>query len=286
METHTLATPEVDLVYDVHGPLPTADGRPPLLLIGQPMDASGFYTLAGHLGDRTLITYDPRGLGRSSVRRDGRTDMDPVVQAEDLHRLVAEIGGPVEVFGSSGGAVVGLALVAAHPEDVVTLVAHEPPLNSVLPDAEAADRARAGFFDAYRSKGWGAGMAQFIVMTSWQGEYTEAYFAQPAPDPAQFGMPTEDDGNRDDPLLSDRAWAVSSYVPDVDALMKASTRVVIAVGEESAGTYTARTSLATAEALGQEVTVFPSHHGGFMGGEFGYAGKPEEFAARLKEVLA
>ncbi|WP_181780909.1 alpha/beta fold hydrolase [Pseudonocardia pini] len=285
METLTLATPEVDLVYDVHGPLPTADGRPPLLMIGQPMEAGGFYTLVSHLPDRTVITYDPRGLGRST-RKDGRDDCDPVVQAEDLHRLVEHVGGPVEVFGSSGGAVAGLALVAAHPADVVTLVAHEPPLSPMLPDAEAADRARAGFFEAYQAKGFGAGMAAFIAMTSWQGEFTDAYFAQPTPDPAMFGMPTEDDGNRDDVLLSQRSWAVSSYRPDIEALKAASTRVLIAVGEESAGTYTARTAEATAEALGVPPVVFPSHHGGFLGGEFGYAGKPEEFAVRLQEVLA
>src|ERR671914_1606603 len=103
---------------------------------------------------------------------------------------------------------------------------------------------------------------------------TDEYFAQPAPDPGQFGMPTEDDGSRDDPLLSDRSWAVSSYRPDVHALAAAPTRVVIAVGEESEGTFTGRTAVATAELLGQQATVFPSHHGGFMGGEFGYAGQP------------
>ena len=128
-------------------------------------------------------------------------------------------------------------------------------------------------------------MAAFIAMTSWQGEFTDEYFAQPAPDPAAFGMPTEDDGSRDDPLLSDRSWAVSSYRPDVDALAAAPTRVVIAVGEESAGTFTGRTAVATAELLGQQATVFPSHHGGFLGGEFGYAGQPEAFARRLREVL-
>ena len=121
-------------------------------------------------------------------------------------------------------------------------------------------------------------MAAFIAMTSWRGEFTDDYFAQPAPDPAQFGMPTEDDGSRDDPLLSDRSWAITSYRPDVDALAAAPTRVVIAVGEESAGTFTGRTSVATAELLGQQATVFPSHHGGFLGGEFGYAGQPEAFA--------
>ena len=121
-------------------------------------------------------------------------------------------------------------------------------------------------------------MAAFIAMTSWQGEFTDEYFAQPAPDPAAFGMPADDDGSRDDPLLSDRSWAVSGYRPDVDALAAAPTRVVIAVGEESEGTFTGRTSVAIAALLGQQATVFPSHHGGFLGGEFGYAGQPEAFA--------
>jgi pimeloyl-ACP methyl ester carboxylesterase len=190
------------------------------------------------------------------------------------------------VFGSSGGAVTGLELVSTHPGDVVTLVAHEPPMNAVLPDAEAAERARAGFHEAYQAKGFGAGMAAFVAMTSWQGEFTDAYFAQPAPDPAAFGMPAEDDGTRDDPLLSKSSWAVSDYRPDPALLHAARTRVVIAVGEESAGTYTARTALGAAALLGQEAVVFPSHHGGFLGGQFGYAGKPAEFAARLREVLA
>ena len=122
-------------------------------------------------------------------------------------------------------------------------------------------------------------------MTSWPGEFTDEYFAQPAPDPAQFGMPTEDDGSRDDPLLSDRSWAVSSYRPDVDALAAAPTRIVVAVGEESEGVFTGRAAAATAELLGQDATVFPSHHGGFLGGDSGYAGQPEAFARRLREVL-
>ncbi len=284
METHTLETPDVDLTYDVNGPLPTVDGRPPLVMIGQPMDASGFSTLASYFPDRTVITYDPRGLGRST-RKDGGVDNVPEVQAADVHTLIQTVGGPVEMFASSGGAVTALALVAASPDDVTTLVAHEPPLIPVLPDAKAAKRSRAGFRDAYEAKGWGAGMAAFIAMTSWQGEFTDDYFAQPAPDPAAFGMPTDDDGSRDDPLLSDRSWAVSSYRPDVDALAAAPTRIVIAVGEESANTFTGRTSVATAELLGQHATVFPSHHGGFLGDEFGYAGQPEAFARRLREVL-
>ncbi|MFI5836177.1 alpha/beta fold hydrolase [Micromonospora sp. NPDC051300] len=284
--THTLAVPGADLVYDVRGPLPPSDGRPVLLMIGQPMTAEGFAALAEHLADRTVVTYDPRGLGRSR-RTDGRSDHTPRQQAADLHLLIEALGaGPVEVFGSSGGAVTGLELVAAHPGDVVTLVAHEPPINAVLPDAPAAERARARFHDAYRSRGSGAGMADFIAMTSWQGEFTDDYFDRPAADPAAFGMPADDDGTRDDPLLSKNSWAVTDYRPDAARLTAAPTRIVVAVGEESAGTYTARTALGTAALLGQEAVVFPSHHGGFLGGHAGYAGKPAEFAARLREVLS
>ncbi|GAA3779291.1 alpha/beta fold hydrolase [Micromonospora maritima] len=285
-ETHTLAVPGADLVYDVRGPLPPAGGRPVLLMIGQPMTAEGFDALAQHFSDRTVVTYDPRGLGRS-VRTDGRSDHTPQQQAADLHLLVEALGArPVEIFASSGGAVTALELVATHPEDVVTLVAHEPPINAVLPDAAGAERARARFYEAYRAGGTGAGMADFIAMTSWQGEFTDAYFAQPSPDPAAFGLSTEDDGTRDDPLLSQHSWAVTDYRPDAGRLTAASTRIVVAVGEESAGTYTARTAAGTAALLGQEATVFPSHHGGFLDGRFGYGGKPEEFAARLREVLA
>jgi pimeloyl-ACP methyl ester carboxylesterase len=283
--THVLETGDVDITYDVRGPLPTSDGRPPLFMIGQPMDAGGFATLASYFADRTVVTYDPRGLGRST-RKDGRVDHAPAVQADDVHAVIEALGiGPVEMFASSGGAVTALALVAAYPTDVITLVAHEPPLIPVLPDAEAAERARAGVRDAYEAKGSSAGMAAFIALTSWRGEFTDDYFAQPTPDPALFGMPTEDDGSRDDPLLSDRSWAVSSYRPDIDALAAAPTRIVIAVGEESQGTFTGRTAEATAELLGQQPTVFPSHHGGFLGGEFGYAGQPEAFARRLRDVL-
>src|ERR687898_952156 len=233
MTTHTLETAGAAIAYDVRGPLPTADGRPPLFMIGQPMDASGFATLASHFPDRTVVTYDPRGLGRST-RKDGRVDHAPAVQADDVHAVIEALGaGPVEMFASSGGAVAALALVAAYPDDVSTLVAHEPPLIPVLPDAAA----------------------------------------------------TEDDGSRDDPLLSDRSWAVSKYRPDVDALAAAPTRIVIAVGEESLNTFTGRTAVATAELLGQQATVFPSHHGGFLGGEFGYAGQPDAFARKLREVL-
>lgn len=284
--TRTLETDGATITYDVRGPLPTADGQPVLLMVGQPMGASGFHALAAHFPDRTVVTYDPRGIGRST-RSDGAQTHSPTVQAEDIHAVIQALGsGPVEVFASSGGAVTALVLVAAHQDDVVTLVAHEPPLLHVLPDFAAAQRANAGVQDVYRAKGWGSGMAAFLAMTMWEGEFTDDYFAQPAPDPAQFGMPAQDDGSRDDPLLGGRSATITDYRLDVEALATAPTRVIIAVGEESAATITGRASLGSAQLLGQDAVVFPSHHGGFAGEDSDWPGKATEFAARLREVLA
>jgi pimeloyl-ACP methyl ester carboxylesterase len=280
--TATLPVHGADLAYDVRGPLPTADGQPPLLMIGQPMEAAGFATFAGLFPDRTVVTYDPRGLGRSA-RTDGRTDNDPEQQAEDLQRLVSALdAGPVDVFASSGGAITGLAWVARHPGDVRTLVAHEPPLVAVLPDAEQVFAAERTVQQAYAERGWGAGMAGFMALTSRQGEFTDDF---QVPGPAQFGLPTEDDGTRGDPLLSGASNAVTAYRPDVAALRAASTRVIVAAGEESRGSVTWRTAETLAALLGEPLTVFPSHHGGFMGGGHGYAGQPEAFAVRLRELL-
>jgi pimeloyl-ACP methyl ester carboxylesterase len=289
-ETRTLELPDVDLVYDVRGPVPAADGRPLLFMIGQPMQADGFADLAAQLPDRTVVTYDPRGLGRSSVRRDGRDDQTPQDQADDLHALKERLSPDqrVDVFGSSGGAIAGLTWVERHPDDIDTLVAHEPPSTWALPnDAEAADRAFEGVRATYQEKGTGHGMAAFIALTTWQGELTDDYFARPPADPAMFGMPTDDDGSRDDMLLSGRAITVTRHEYDVDAISSSSTRVVLAVGEESGDTLAARAGRAVADRLGLEPVVFPSHHGGFVGGgpENPYAGKPEEFGVVLRRVL-
>src|SRR4051812_24004291 len=228
ISTSRLDVPGASIAYDVRGSLPTPDRRPVLLMIGQPMTAEGFGSLASHFADRTVVTYDPRGLGRST-RDDGRTEHTPQQQAEDLHALIAHLGaGPAELFASSGGAITGLALVTAHPDDVRTLVAHEPPLLNTLPDADRAFAAWDVVRRAYQEDGWGAGMAAFIAFASYEGEYPDGYAVRP--DPAQFGMPSEDDGSRDDPLLS-ASNAVPAYEADVAALRGASTRIVVGVGE-------------------------------------------------------
>ncbi len=283
-ETHMLETPEATLAYDVRGALPPTD-RPVLMMVGAPMDASGFASLASQFGDRTVVTYDPRGVGRSTSR-DGSTVHTAEQHADDLHQIIADLGtAPVELFGSSGGAISGLALVTAHPDDVSVLVAHEPPLTELLPDADKVAAAGRAVHAVYQEKGWGHGMAAFFAMVSRKGEFTDDALTASPPDPAAFGLPAEDDGSRDDPLLSGVSDDGTAPQLDVDALKATSARIVVAVGADSDGLITGRTSVALAEALGQEATVFPGGHAGFAGGEFGHDGDPEAFAVRLREVL-
>jgi pimeloyl-ACP methyl ester carboxylesterase len=284
LKTQTLDVPGATLTYDIREAEGESTG-PTLLMIGQPMDARGFASLAGHFRDRRVVTYDPRGVNRSELADDaGKPTVEE--RAEDLHRLISELGDePVEIFGSSGGALDGLELVARHPDQVRTLVAHEPPAAGLLPDRDAALAAAASVQETYERDGFGPAMAKFMALSTLKGPISPDFAEQPAPDPAQFGMPTEDDGSRDDPLLSNMISG-THYEPDFDALRTVPTRVVVAAGTESEGEMTYRAALAVAERLGKEATIFPSHHGGFLGGEFGYAGEPEAFAARLHEVLA
>ena len=194
--------------------------------------------------------------------------------------------GPVDIFASSGGAVNALALVAKHPEQVRTLVAHEPPLAAVVPDREGAMAVCKAVHETYERSGFGAGMAHFIVVVSHQGPMTLEFAGQPGPDPAMFGMPAEDDGNRTDALLGQNIITCTHFEPDFEALRAASTRIVLAAGVESEGQLAHRGAVATAERLGTTAVPFPSDHGGFLGGEYGQAGDPDAFAARLREVLA
>ncbi len=280
--TRTIEVPGVTLAYDVR-PGGRADS-PPLFLIGSPMGAAGFATLASHFPDRKIITYDPRGAERST-KEDPTSLSNPDLHADDLHRIIQAVGGPVDMFASSGGAVNALALVTKHPEDVRILVAHEPPLASLLPDAENAKAAVRAIQSSYQAGGFGAGMAHFIAVTSHRGEFPDGFADQPAPDPAAFGMPTEDNGDRTDVMLGQNIIGTTHYEPDFDALRKASTRIVMAAGAESEGEMANRGGHAVAERLGQKPVIFPSHHGGFLGGEHGWGGEPDAFAAKLRDVL-
>jgi len=282
-ESHTLDAPGVVLHYDVRGN--DASIQPVLLLIGSPMSAAGFTTLAGHFTDRTVVTYDPRGADRSK-RTDGALRNTTEEHADDLHRLIQALRtGPVDIFASSGGAVNALALVATHPEQVRTLVAHEPPTAQELPDRDQFAATCEAIHEIYEREGFGPAMAKFIALVSVEGPLPAGFAAQPAPDPASFGLPTQDDGSRDDPLVGLNMPETCVYQHDFDALGAAPTRIVIGVGEQSADLIAGRAGTAVAERLGTAPVTFPGGHDGFLGGESGGMGKPDAFAATLREVL-
>jgi pimeloyl-ACP methyl ester carboxylesterase len=280
--THTLDVPGAVLRYDVREA--EASTSPILLMIGSPMDASGFASLAERFRDRTVVTYDPRGVARSK-RTDDASESTPDQHADDLHRLISALGGgPVDIFASSGGAVNGLALVARHPEQVRTLVAHEPPAAQTLPDREQALAAAVDIHRTYERDGIGPAMAKFIALTSLRGAIP-ADFADRPVNPAELGLPTEDDGSRDDPLVGQNIMTCTHYKHDFDALRAASTRIVVGVGAESEGELAYRAGVAVAERLGTNAVTFPSHHAGFLGGEFGMKGDPDAFAVTLRQTL-
>jgi pimeloyl-ACP methyl ester carboxylesterase len=282
-KTCTLDAPGAILHYDVRGN--DASDQPVLLLIGSPMGASGFTTLAGHFPDRTVVTYDPRGAERSK-RTDGAPETTPDEHADDLSRLITALeAGPADIFASSGGAVNALALVARHPEQVRTLVAHEPPVAQILPDRDAILATCRSIRETYQRSGYGPAMAKFITLVMHQGEFPPDFAGQPAPDPATFGLPAEDDGSRDDPLVGQNIVSCNDYQHDFGALRAAPTRIVVGVGEESAAMMPGRAAVLLAERLGTAPVTFPGDHGGFLGGEYGQTGQPDAFAATLRKVL-
>jgi pimeloyl-ACP methyl ester carboxylesterase len=283
-KSYTLDVPGAVLTYDIRRNAATSE--PPLLLIGSPMGAAGFTTLASYFADRTVVTYDPRGVERSK-RTDDVIETTPDAHADDISRVITAVGqGPVDLFASSGGAVNALALVAKHPEQVRTLIAHEPPAAKVLPDREEALAAIRDMSDTYKKSGAGAGMVKFISLVMLKGPIPADFASRPMPDPSAFGMPSGDDGSRNDPLLGQNLISCTHYEHDFAALRQASTRIVIAAGSESEGEMANRSAYGVAERLGIPVTVFPSNHGGFLGGEYGQSGRPQEFAVALREALA
>jgi len=282
-KTDTLEVPGAVLTYDIRSN--DSSTEPVLLMIASPMGAAGFESLSGYFTDRTVVTYDPRGAERSTLIDDAPLST-PDVHGDDLHRLISSLdAGPVDLFASSGGAINALALVAKHPEQVRTLVAHEPPLAQLLPDREEALAAIRDIGETYQRDGLGPGMAKFIAIVMHKGPVPPDFADQPAPDPAMFGLPTGDDGSRDDVLLGQNLVTNTHYRPDFDALGAASTRIVVAAGAESEGELSHRGAEAAAEQLGKPLVTLPSDHGGFLGGEYGQTGDPEAFAAALRNVL-
>jgi clorobiocin/coumermycin A biosynthesis protein CloN7/CouN7 len=268
--THTLEVPGARLYYEQRG------SGPLLLLIGSPMDSTGFAPLASALAsDYTVVTYDPRGIGSSS-REDSTQDVTPEQQADDVHRLLSALGSePAHVFGSSGGAVVGLALVATDPGRVRTLVAHEPPVIELLPDSAQVRAQFEDIYDTYRTDGADMAMQKFMALAGLgggAGQEAQALHWEPSPEQiARMHAATE-------VFLAHLIRPTTRYWPDIQALRAAPPRIVIAVGTTSKGQLANRSAVALAGQLGTPVVEFPGDHGGF-------AALPQRFGRVLDRVL-
>ena len=266
----TLDVPGARLYYERQG------AGPLLLMIGSPMDSTGFAGLARALADRyTVLTYDPRGIGHST-RQDATQDVTPEQQADDVHRLLSVHGGePAHVFGSSGGAVVGLALVTAHPGQVRTLVAHEPPVIELLPDREQVRAQIQDIYDTYRADGEDKAMAKFMAHAGLgEAPGQEAGAPRWEPSPEQLATMRAATGV----FLAHLLRPTTHYRPDVEALRAAPARIVVAAGATSKGQLAHRSAVALADRLGTPVVEFPGDHGGFVA-------LPEQCAQVLNQVL-
>ena len=268
--SRSIDVPGARLHYEVRG------AGPLLFVIGSPMAAAEFAPLAHAMAhDHTVVTYDPRGFAGSPVD-DPDGPSNPDLRADDVIAILDELGAESsDVFGSSGGAVTGLALVTRHPGRIDTLVAHEPPLLELLPDAEQQRAATQDITDTFLRDGLQAAWMKFMVNAG----FDLAAFGDGPPEP--HGEPV----NPEQALAEGTRFFVhdlaptTQYLPDFDALRASPSRIVIGLGAESGHLLTKRTSVATAERLGVTTTEFPGDHGGFLGA-------PGEFADRLRQVLA
>lgn len=266
--TYTLTVPGARLHYEVRG------SGPVLALIGAPMDSAGFAAPAAELAaGHTVVTYDPRGISRST-RDDPEADLSPETTADDVARLLTALGsGPAPVFGSSGGAITGLVLAIRHPGVVSTLIAHEPPLVRLLPDA---DRLLAGLDDLYatfRREGAEAAMVKFFALTGPDGPAVVNLPAtsDPLPPPVRATTNTE-------VFLAHLIRTFPTYRLDLAALREGPTRIVVAGGATSTGELPQRGAVALAELLGTPLVEFP-------GGHDGYIDAPAAFARMIRRVL-
>jgi pimeloyl-ACP methyl ester carboxylesterase len=264
----TLAVPGAHLYYQVSGSGPVL-----LLIHGAPADADAFAPIVPLLEqDYTVVRYDTRGISRSTVD-DPNAEIPVDVHADDARRILEQFGDePADVLGSSGGAVIGLALAERSPELVKTLLAHEPPLAEFLPEGDPRRAAVQDVADTYRTEGVGPAIGQFITLAGGQDEPPPPSAA--TPDPAYLARI----GQNFDALFSSYLLPITMYEPDIAKLQAGPTQIVIGVGETTIGDFPHDAALGLAERLGTEAVTFPGGHGG-------YTEHPEAFVTTLQEVF-
>jgi pimeloyl-ACP methyl ester carboxylesterase len=269
--TRFLDVPGARLRYEVRGEGPL------LLVIGSPMPAADFAPLAHALAtDHTVVTYDPRGLAGSTID-DPDQHAAPDLRADDVAAIIdAFDADSADVFGSSGGAVTGLALVTRYPGRVRTLVAHEPPVTELLPDAAEQRVATEDMIATFHDQGPEAAWFKFMANAGF--DMTGAPAGPPPgpePTPAEQAKRLADMTRFFDHEMRDTI----TFRPDIAALTESTTRVVVGIGVDSRQLLTYRTSVTLCELLGSAPVEFPGDHTGFIGA-------PGAFADLLREVLA
>jgi pimeloyl-ACP methyl ester carboxylesterase len=261
----SVTVPGARLHYEIRG------SGPLVLVIGSPMASAEFAPLADALaGDHTVVTYDPRGYANSPVD-DPEAPSGVEERADDIAAILDDLGAEsADLFGSSGGAVTGLAVAVRYPGRVRTLVAHEPPVLELLPDAAEQRANTEAIVDTFHRDGFAAAWMHFMLNAGFDMSADAA-----PPEPAE---PSGDEVRQSARFFEIDMYPTARYLPDIDALKNGATRVVVGVGVDSGRLLTYRTSVALAEALGVAPVEFPGDHGGFMGA-------PSEFAEVLRTVL-
>ncbi|WHM40121.1 alpha/beta hydrolase [Streptomyces sp. BPTC-684] len=271
-----LRVPGATLYYEKRGTGPVL-----LMIPGGGGDAASFDLVGADLADRfTVVAVDPRGKSRSAAGERGR-DQRVEVHGDDMHRLLAEVSPtePAFVFGSSSGAVIALDLLARHPERLRLVVAHEPPLLGLLPDADRWRAAFAGVAEAFGRDGLGAAMAALGAAAGQEGtdepDDERDGDASASADAERFRRMRENMPQ----FLERELSQFSGHLPDVDALAAHSGRLVPACGRASRGLLLARPAAVLAERLGTGLVEFP-------GGHVGLSTHPVRFAKVLRRTLA
>ena len=273
MRNGRLQTDEVTLYYTIRGSGPML-----LILQGGAGNAAGSEDLANQLADEfTVVTYDRRGLSRSTPIRAERYDI--ATHADDAARLIGALTNePVFVFGSSIGALIGLELAAHRGAHVRTLIAHEPPVMRLLDsmEREEALRRHAEALETFRRDGVPAAMRLMVALAGVDIHDREPEIAAPAlaADPEVAARRFADLKH----FLTYDVPAVTAYQPDIAALTAAASRIIPAVGSSSSATMPCRCATAVAAVLGVRVAEFP-------GGHSAYVLRPRAFAGRLRELL-
>ncbi|OCC11685.1 alpha/beta fold hydrolase [Streptomyces sp. PTY087I2] len=269
----SLRTDGATLHYEVRGQGPLL-----LLMPGGTGGAASFDAIADDLAaEYTVATYDPRGMSRSTLD-DPDAEQHVVEHADDAFRILELLapGEPARVFGASSGAIVAVHLLTAHPERVARVVAHEPPVVEVLPDAAEHRALIARVRDTFRTQGLMPAMAVFAAGLKKDGDTTEPR-AEPQLPPRAAA--------RAEQTMADLPYFVGrivpgfmSYAPDIRRLEGLSDRLVIAGGQDSRGELPYRSAACLAERLGTELQHFP-------GGHIGLTTHPAEFGEALGKAL-